>query len=882
MHHDRENVPPPDEILLQHLEWIRRLARRMVADDQTAEDLAQETCVVALEHRPREGARVREWLATVMRNALRQRRRGDARRSAREVRIARPDASGEPTAHLVERVALERELVGAVLELDEPFRGAILLRFFEDLPPRAIAERLDVPVNTVNSRIVRGLERLRARLDRAHGDRASWALAFVPLLQRPDAGALVAGGILVNAKLALTLVSVLAVAAVVAVFALKTPSHEPGDVARASDRPIVKEPPVELASEVGVAGPRASMDEAPSSASTPSSSAAKSAESSAARVVRGRVLDADGGPLPGVRVQVAGAPASATSGADSRSATSGPGGWFELAATVAQGEIACADERWLTIRAGAFGSTRGAATAVTPLVIVGPWIGVAGGVVDEHGAGVAGAQLSLVLPDGFGARFSDSLEATHVIGWDARSRADGRFDLARVPSVAGASLRVLADGYERLSVELPPATTRDLSLVLARPAEPLTGALRGHVLDPRGAPVAGARVAAGLTSIVTDERGAFTIDLGRAVTAESVSAIAAGFLPVRLDRPRVATGTTTGWPDEIELVLGAQPLSLRARVVDAKGDPCPGLRVWIDDPTPFCVVGRVPFTQEGLLAGHDVPAQALATEPRAGTKDGDSYWDWRSTGAPPTAFWPWTKTGEDGWFEIGGLADRRYRVVVLDEKTLARHVSDPIRAGDRDAKIVLPAASMWPVVSGVVRSDAGAPLEGVEVKLETIAYGTKARVLGGRSEFFMMQPRESVTTDAQGRFELHDVPRVGPRLRFASDRIVPDEHVLAEGGPVTDLDVRVFTRCSVQVELSPPRTRADAIGFADAGGRGLDVFVISSGHVNAYTDVDLADGRSEVVSVSSAARTLVLLKGGEPVERVAIQLTPDGVNRLTP
>ena len=45
----------------------------------------------------------------------------------------------------------------------------ILLRYYEDLPPREVAHRLGVPVKTVNSRITRGLERLRASWKRAHG-----------------------------------------------------------------------------------------------------------------------------------------------------------------------------------------------------------------------------------------------------------------------------------------------------------------------------------------------------------------------------------------------------------------------------------------------------------------------------------------------------------------------------------------------------------------------------------------------------------------------------------------------------------------------------------------------------------------------------------------
>jgi hypothetical protein len=366
------------------------------------------------------------------------------------------------------------------------------------------------------------------------------------------------------------------------------------------------------------------------------------------------------------------------------------------------------------------------------------------------------------------------------------------------------------------------------------------------------------------------------------VTADAIVALKPGMLPARMERPKEPREGETGWPSVIELVLGGPPLSIRGRVVDPKGTPCSGMRVWIADPTPFGVIGRAPFSQEGLLSGMSVPPQALATEPRANAEDGDSFWDWVSHDVPSTAFWPWVVTDDEGRFELGGLADRKYEIVVFDAHTLARHRSSPIQAGDRTAEITVPPAPTWPVVSGVVRSDAGTPIAGVRVELGTEAFGVRSRVFGGRALFSMLQARETTTTDEHGRFEFEDVPKCGIRLDLASDDIVPTSRDLRDDEDAAEIDVRVFTRCRVQVELRPPLARADAIGFADAEGKGLDVLVISTNHVNAYTTVELTDGRSQVVAVSSAARFLVLQKDGEVVERVPIQLTADGVNRLTP
>src|SRR6186713_1869243 len=163
----------PAELLETHAGWIRELARHMVRDSHGADDLAQEACVVAMGHAPRDRALFRPWLASVMKNLVRQKSRGDARRSGREARSARAEAQ-DATDRLVERVELERELVESVLALDEPYRSAVLHRFFDELPPREIARRLGVPVNTVHSRIARGLARLREQLDASHGERRAW------------------------------------------------------------------------------------------------------------------------------------------------------------------------------------------------------------------------------------------------------------------------------------------------------------------------------------------------------------------------------------------------------------------------------------------------------------------------------------------------------------------------------------------------------------------------------------------------------------------------------------------------------------------------------------------------------------------------------------
>ena len=169
------------QALLERGGWIQALARTLVADPDVAADLAQETWVDALERRPDASRPLGAWLGVVMRNNLRKLRRGEGHRRAREERAARGEGSAS-TLDVVERAATHRDVVLAVLALEEPYRSTILMRFFDQLSYQEIAERTGITRAAVNSRITRGLERLRDRLASLYqDDRRALGLALLPL-----------------------------------------------------------------------------------------------------------------------------------------------------------------------------------------------------------------------------------------------------------------------------------------------------------------------------------------------------------------------------------------------------------------------------------------------------------------------------------------------------------------------------------------------------------------------------------------------------------------------------------------------------------------------------------------------------------------------------
>lgn len=172
------------EPLLAHAGYLRALARRLARDDAEADDLVQDTWTAAAAEPASVVRDPRAWLAGVLRNLARQKRRGEGRREIRERAGARVDGS-ESTESVVARVEIFRELAHEVVTLDEPYRSTLIQIYFQGLDAETIARRAGEPAATVRSRHKRALDKLRERLDERRGGRDAWKSALLPWLGAP-------------------------------------------------------------------------------------------------------------------------------------------------------------------------------------------------------------------------------------------------------------------------------------------------------------------------------------------------------------------------------------------------------------------------------------------------------------------------------------------------------------------------------------------------------------------------------------------------------------------------------------------------------------------------------------------------------------------------
>ncbi|MEL6712379.1 MAG: RNA polymerase sigma factor, partial [Planctomycetota bacterium] len=576
---NQSNDPAPVD-LTGHLRWMRALARGLVRDDAAADDLVQDAAVAALRDKAARPLDVRAWLGSILRNRARDAGRSRDAREAREAASARPE-SGEDTSELEQRAAIGAELSQRVLGLDEPLRSTLLMRYWDDLPPRVIAKRTGVPVATVKSRLARGLERLRRDLDASRGgDRKAWLVVVLPLAGKAPlvaAGSAV-GWTVMNVKI---LAAATVVAATCAVLFLRDGRAE---TAAPLDEPT--ERAERFAGENGGFASSGSGGDGESAQRTGSRRGAgteiPAATEAVTYTVEVKVVDGSGRPLSRVEVMLEDSDARAE--ADAR-------GLAVLTASESTGSIVAADtEKWVTVRPGNWRS----ANPQTSLVVLAPRLDFQGRVVDAFGFGVEGAEVSFDLPRAFASRFDESFGASTRRDWNVRTDEDGAFLLEDAPGIEGASLIASREGYAAAAVEAPAQGASGVEITLRKPLDPDALPLRGRVVRRSGEAAPGARVSLGGELVAVDAEGLFELDLRLVGPAKVLRAIEAGALPARYEVQEDPSDARRGWPEFVELELGEAPLSIAGVVVDEKGDPLAGARVWLDDPTEFGALGVLP------------------------------------------------------------------------------------------------------------------------------------------------------------------------------------------------------------------------------------------------------------------------------------------------
>lgn len=146
---------------------LLRVARHLMRDEASAEDLVQQTFLTAIERAAtfRTDSALKPWLLGILFRHARE----EWRRRLRVRRIAESeDELLAPSAiDVAARREIEHEVTTAVLALASPYREVVAANLLRELPPRRIAEASQRPVARVRLQLHRGLARLRRLLPRS-------------------------------------------------------------------------------------------------------------------------------------------------------------------------------------------------------------------------------------------------------------------------------------------------------------------------------------------------------------------------------------------------------------------------------------------------------------------------------------------------------------------------------------------------------------------------------------------------------------------------------------------------------------------------------------------------------------------------------------------
>jgi hypothetical protein len=573
---------------------------------------------------------------------------------------------------------------------------------------------------------------------------------------------------------------------------------------------------------------------APGGADAPRS--VEPAAATAVQRIRGRVFGPDALPRPGVEVEFSGlSPAPR--------ATSGRGGSFEIEVATADGKpregtVHSSDPSLVDVSVGWVRAGR----AVEPIVVVAPARELAGRVVDATGAPLAGAELALEPPQGFMRLLDAVLDATERTDAHATSDAAGAFALPRSADVPGARIVARLDGFETAVVEVRPGS--DPGIVVEMRTRSDAGepdGILGRVVDADGNRAPESFVSLGQRTAVTDSRGEFRLATAGAEDAVDLVAIHPGFLPGRVRAERDPSSGKPIWPSTVFVRLGGTPLAITGTVVDGEGRPRADVRLWIDDPSRFGVLGEDDgATVESLIGGR--------------TMDGDNYWRTAATDA-------------EGRFELGGLVDREYRLGVIDEASLDLLRTGPFAAGARDLRIVLERAPARKI-AGRVLSSRGLPVPGVSLELMRPTFG-------GISSSMR---RGAHVSDAEGKFGFEDVSGRELQIWVRGDDVVPTIVGVPDAVGEDGFTITVAVRCHFKVRLSGALAAADRIRVLDADGAEMDLMDVTPSGVTTMKHATIVDGLSAALGVAEQAATLSILKDGQEMLRRDVRLVPGILN----
>jgi RNA polymerase sigma-70 factor (ECF subfamily) len=160
-----------EEVALEHMNSVYRLALSMSKNENNAQDLVQDTYLKAYRFFDKfgEGTNCQAWLFTILKNtfinAIHREKTQPHTVSLSEMKGDEMELSSDTnTEDSVFGDLFDDDVAAAMDRLPDEFKTTVLLADVEGLTYREIADIMNCPIGTVMSRLHRGREFLKKRL----------------------------------------------------------------------------------------------------------------------------------------------------------------------------------------------------------------------------------------------------------------------------------------------------------------------------------------------------------------------------------------------------------------------------------------------------------------------------------------------------------------------------------------------------------------------------------------------------------------------------------------------------------------------------------------------------------------------------------------------
>lgn len=788
------------EQLAQHDGWLRALVRRLV-DDGQADDVVQEVWGHAMDADLRDQKALPAWLARVARRVAGKSVRSKQRRQNHEQEAAKAAPTSEiDAAELVARVEGRQQVAQTVLDLAEPFRTVVLLRYFEDQTPEQIALRLNVPGATVRTRLHRAHKQLRQRFKRERGSEWRGQLAVLVAPMGTVEGAVQPPAPTAAAQPKALMLIVPAVVAALVWVLVQTMSPT--------------KPPIVVPSDAaGVA----TADHASGSQDTNTSSNDRETAptedptttiSRLPRTVRiaGQVVDYAGRALPELEIAfVKGWPKrGGPNPTDSQTVgNSDRDGHFDVQIPRSQGTLRVSS-KFATLRSWQVQGDEAAAGIDDALIVATKLVQLSGFVVDADGKPAADRVVRIFINDTVGLPLVASGTYLELFDIKASTDAIGNFQLSNVPAFPLGDLRVGRSMANDAVLAIPTQDRHDLRLVLgtnkrkvqrpAKPTQPVPSerwfAITGTVVTMSGEPIehAYARAAMSDTEVETKANGQFQLQ-GRAMPnrAAVMWVAAEGFAPMHLEV----------WPEQ-----GEQPSLVTAQMTK------------IDD-AGLAISGKV-------VNEHNLPVSGLVVSLANATPlDIGSFMPRYVERPNAHRLGPHARTNSHGRFRIPGVLDRAYHVRVFDEATGFAQTHGPLHTRQEwTVHINQPRAR--PQMRVHVVDSEGNGIQGAEVSMDVVLLHNESDSgYGTTSTTSFVNDTQKIIADHAGDCRFRDAPGGDMQLTVQKPGYLT-EQVIHEG-KINLLEVRLLRLLSFRVATHGLHNQWPHLKLFDEAGNKLEV-----------------------------------------------------------